>query len=83
MPSEPDSFKLIKQQRINIRRKRNVFGRIVFNKYSLITILPSIIFCIPLLYYELKFRRVCSMFNQYQEKFNNKISVYKKRDIFK
>ncbi len=83
MPSEPDSFKLIREKRQNIKKNRNIFGRLVFNKYSLILILPSLFFLIPLIYYELKFRRVCQTFNQYQEKFNNKISFKRKKDIFK
>lgn len=83
MPSEPDSFRLIKEKRLKIRKRRNIFGRLVFHKYSLLLILPSLIFLLPLIYYELKFRRICSIFNEYQQKFNSKISFKRKKEIFK
>lgn len=78
MPSEPDSFAVIRKQRMNIKRKRNLFGKLVFNKFCLLTLLPSLLFIIPLIYYELKFRRICSLFNQYQIKFKGKY----KKNIF-
>lgn len=78
MPSEPDSFAVIRKQRMNIKRKRNLFGKLVFNKFCLLTLLPSLLFTIPLVYYELKFRRICSSLNQYQIKFKRK----SKKNIF-